>query len=609
MKSVKHYYIAATCFLPFELLFYMKYMKTFTGIPVSAGIAYAKAFVYTADETFEVPNYSVSETEIPAELKRLKNSIAEAASEAKSLFERAGREMSREQADIFQAQLLMMEDEDYHQQMNDRLKKNLCNAEWVVWEVSHELSQILMQSPDANLRERAVDIDDVSRRIIGCLLSGVKGRSPLADLNEEVILAAQYLMPSDMVNLNKDCVKGIVMDEGSGTSHTAILARAFNIPAVMGISGFSRIANNGEPVVMNGTSGIVVTNPDKHTLARFRTEEKQQQKQTGRLTALRELPAVTIDGCLVSLKANISLPEEAETLKNYGAEGIGLYRSEFLYITPGKAPDEETQYRAYSQVLKAMGGLPVTIRTMDMGGDKIVPELHTIGLDNEKNPLLGWRAIRLSLANPEMFKVQLRAILRASIHGNTRIMFPMISGIEELEQAHAMLDEACLECKKLKQSFNKDIEVGAMIEIPSAAITADILAEKADFFSIGTNDLVQYSLAVDRGNEKVSYLGEAFHPAILRFLKKTIDAAHERGIKAAMCGELAGNPEATCLLLGLGLDEFSMAASSIPRIKEIIRSSSLKACKSLATDALRARSIEEVRSLLHEWKADNAQKH
>lgn len=585
-------------------------MKTFTGIPVSTGVAYAKAFVYTADDTLEIPHHGVSEADVPAELKRLKTAISEAVKEAQTLLDRAGREMSREQADIFQAQLLMMEDVDFHDQMNNRLKESLCNAEWVVWEVSHELSQKLLQSPDAILRERSVDIDDVSRRIIGCLLSDAKGRSPLADLSEEVILVSQYLMPSDMVNLNKDCVKGIVMDEGSSTCHTAILARAFNIPAVMGISGFSRIANDGEPLVMNGLSGLVVTNPDKPTLARFRTDEKQQRRQTDRLSSLRELPAETTDGCQVAIKANISLPEEAEHLKQYGAEGIGLYRSEFLYITPGKAPDEETQYRAYSQVLKAMGDLPVTIRTMDMGGDKIVPELHAVAqIDSEKNPLLGWRAIRLSLANPEMFKVQLRAILRASVHGNVSIMFPMISGIEELEQAHVMLEEACADCKKNKQNFSKAIEVGAMIEIPSAAMTADILAEKADFFSIGTNDLVQYSLAVDRGNEKVSYLGEAFHPAILRFLKKTIDAAHERGIKAAMCGELAGNQEATCLLLGLGLDEFSMAASSIPRIKEIIRSCSLKACKALASDALRARSIEEVRALLNEWKADNVQKH
>jgi len=597
-------------FPPFFAILSVKHMKTFTGIPVSTGVAYAKAFVYSANETLEIPHHGISEAEVSAEIKRLRNAIAEAVREAQSLLDRAGREMSREQADIFQAQLLMMEDVDFHEQINNRIKESLCNAEWVVKEVSHELSQKLIQSPDATLRERAVDIDDVSRRIIGCLLSDAKGRSPLADLEEEVILISKYLMPSDIANLNKDCVKGIVMDEGSSTCHTAILARAFNIPAVMGISGFSRIANEGEPLVINGLSGLVVTNPDKQTLTRFRTDEKQQRKQTDRLSSLRELPAETTDGCMVALKANISLPEEAETLKQYGAEGIGLYRSEFLYITPGKAPDEETQYKAYSQVLKAMGELPVTIRTMDMGGDKIVPEHHAVGqINNEKNPLLGWRAIRLSLANPEMFKVQLRAILRASVHGNMRIMFPMISGIEELEQSHAMLDEARAECKKLKQPFNKDIEVGAMIEIPSAAMTADILAEKADFFSIGTNDLVQYSLAVDRGNEKVSYLGEAFHPAILRFLKRTIDAAHERGINAAMCGELAGNPEATCLLLGLGLDEFSMAASSIPRIKEIIRSCSLKACKSLATDALRARSIEEVRALLNEWKADNAQKH
>jgi phosphotransferase system enzyme I (PtsI) len=585
-------------------------MKTFTGIQVSTGVAYAKAFVYTVDETMEIPHHGISEAEVSTELKRLRNAISEAAREAQSLLERARRKMSREQADIFQAQLLMMEDVDFHEHMNNRIRESLYNAEWVVWEVSYELSQKLMQSQDAALRERSVDIDDISRRIIGCLLSDAKGRSPLADLAEEVILVSHYLMPSDMVNLNKDCVKGIVMDEGSSTCHTAILARAFNIPAVMGISGFSRIINNGDPLAMNGISGLVVINPDKQTLARFKIEEKQQQKQADRLNALRKLPAETTDGCRVAIKANISLPEEAETLNHYGAEGIGLYRSEFLYITPGKAPDEETQYKAYSQVLKTMGELPVTIRTMDMGGDKITPELHAIGqIDSEKNPLLGWRAIRLSLANPEMFKVQLRAILRASVHGNARIMFPMISGIEELEQANAMLDEARADCKRLRQLFNKDIEVGAMIEIPSAAMTADILAEKADFFSIGTNDLVQYSLAVDRGNEKVSYLGEAFHPAILRFLKKTIDAAHERGIKAAMCGELAGNPEAACLLLGFGLDEFSMAASSIPRIKDIIRSCSLKACKSLATDALRARSIEEVRALLDGWKADNARKH
>jgi len=597
-------------FPPFFTILQYKYMKNFTGIPVSTGVAYAKAFVYTVDETFEVPCHSIDEEEIPAELKRLKNAVDEAVREARSLLENASRETSREQTDIFQAQLLMMEDADFHEQINGRLEENRCNAEWAVWEVSQELSQKLIQSADAYLRERAVDISDVSRRIIRCLLSDSRGRSALADLNEEVILVSQYLMPSDMVNLNKDYVKGIIMDEGSETCHTAILARAFNIPAVMGISGFSRITNNGDPLAMNGTSGVVVTKPSKQTLTKFKAEEKQQRKQADKLNTLRELPAETADGCLVALKANISLPEEAETLKHYGAEGIGLYRSEFLYITPGKAPDEETQYKAYSHVLKEMGDFPVTIRTMDMGGDKIVPELHAIGLaDNEKNPLLGWRAIRLSLANPEMFKVQLRAILRASVHGNAHIMFPMISGIEELEQSHAMLEEARAECKKLKQNFNKDIEVGTMIEIPSAAMTADILAEKSDFFSIGTNDLVQYSLAVDRGNEKVSYLGEAFHPAILRFLKKTIDAAHERGIKAAMCGELAGNPEATCLLLGLGLDEFSMVASSIPRIKEIIRSCSMKACKALATDALRARSIEEVRTLLNEWKADNARKH
>jgi len=356
-------------------------------------------------------------------------------------------------------------------------------------------------------------------------------------------------------------------------------------------------------VALNGSSGTVVVNPDRRVLARQESQRKLEQKQIDELTALRELHAQTIDGRRVLLKANIEFPEEAERALLYGAEGVGLYRSEFLFLSPGKPAGEETQYNAYSRVLETMGELPVTIRTIDAGGDKIVPELHA---HSERNPLLGCRAIRLSLANPELFKAQLRAILRASVNGNVSIMFPMISGVEELEQALALLDEARAECKKKKQSYNKKIETGVMIEIPSAVMTSDILAEKADFFSIGTNDLIQYSLAVDRGNEKVNYLNESHHPAILRLLKRTIDAAHERGIKAAMCGELAGNPKATGILIGLGLDEFSMTASSIPLIKEIIRNTTLKSCRMLADDALRCRSIAEVNAVVKEWMINNA---
>ncbi|MDR1857901.1 MAG: phosphoenolpyruvate--protein phosphotransferase [Treponema sp.] len=578
-------------------------MKAFTGIPASKGIAVAKALVYAEDKAPEVPQYTITKADVPAEWDRLQEALDEAVREVKELHKRASIQMGREHADIFQAHLLMLEDDDFQGQLKDRMCKSLINIDWVVWELSRELGQKLLQSPDPVFKERAADIADVARRIIDHLLHVKRGSSILANLDEDVILVAHDLMPSDTLVMDKDRVKGIALDEGSSTCHTAILAQAFNIPAVLGLSGFTREIRNGQTLALNGTSGIVVVDPGKKTLASYRSEEKARRGQAERLATLRELPAETSDGHRVEIKANISLPEEAQNALGCGAEGIGLYRSEFLYITPGQAADEGAQYRAYSQILATMGNLPVTIRTVDVGGDKVSPELMTV---SEKNPLLGWRAIRLSLANPELFKVQLRAILRASVKGNVRIMFPMISGVEEMEQAVALLDEARAECIKKKQPFSDAIAVGAMIEIPSAAMTADILAEKSDFFSIGTNDLVQYSMAVDRGNEKVSYLGESLHPAVLRFLKMTIDAAHKRGIKAAMCGELAGNPMATGILVGLGLDEFSMAASSIPQIKKIIRGASFKSCKALAAEALRGRYIAEVHAAVKAWMKDNA---
>ncbi|MCL1837550.1 MAG: phosphoenolpyruvate--protein phosphotransferase, partial [Treponema sp.] len=537
-----------------------------------------------------------------AELKRLQKAFEDAAGELKELHRRAKSQMGRVHADIFQAHLLMLEDEDFKGQLRDRLKESLHNADWVVWDMSHELGQKLMLSPDPALRERAMDIADVSRRVIDCLIGDTRGRMFLADLDEDVILVAHDLMPSDILTMDKSRVKGIALDEGSGTSHTAILAQAFNIPAVLGLSGISREVRDGQMLALNGTSGLVTVDPDKQTLTQQKNEEKIHRKRIVRLVALRDLPAETTDGHRVEIKANIGVPEEAEKAIDCGAEGIGLYRSEFLFIAPGVVADEEAQYNAYSLVLKTMGERPVTIRTMDLGGDKVVPELQMV---SEKNPLLGWRAIRLSLANPELFKVQLRAILRASVYGNARIMFPMISGIEELEQARALLDEARAECKKKKKSFSDSIEIGLMIEVPSAAMIADILAERSDFFSIGTNDLVQYTLAVDRGNEKVNYLNESLHPAVLRFLKRIIDSAHDRGIKAAMCGELAGNPAATGILIGMGLDEFSMVSSSVPQIKKVIRGTSLKSCKRLAVEALRSRSIDEVHSVVDTWLAEN----
>ena len=579
-------------------------MKTFSGIPVSAGFVFGKVFVCPDnDENLPIPHYSITKTEIPHEWDRFQKAVDKSANELKEMIENIGETISKEQAGIFQAHLLMLEDLDFHDQINERMKKQLQNIEWIIMEISQDFIKKMTQSSDPLLKERAVDIADVSNRIINLLLGVESNRTALAGLTDEVIIAAANLMPSDTLILDKTKVKGIVMDSGSKTCHTAILARSFNIPAVLGLSNLSKEIKNGQMIALNGSTGLVVIDPDKKTLRQMQNDAARERNRIETLRSLLDFPAETADGRRVKLKANIEVPEEALVSLQYGAQGIGLYRSEFLFLKPGEAAGEDFQFESYSTVLKVMGSLPVTIRTADIGGDKVI---H--GSINEKNPLLGWRAIRVSLAETELFKTQLRAILRASVFGNVRIMFPMVSGIEELEQARSLLEEARAECIKKGQQVADAIPVGTMIEVPSAAMTADILAESSAFFSIGTNDLIQYSMAVDRENEKVSYLGQSLHPAVLRFIKNAIDAAHKNKIKAAMCGELASDPSATAILLGLGLDEFSMTASAIPQIKEIIRSVNMASCQELAEQVLRQKTIAQVRSLASAWMADNAMK-
>ncbi|GHT94087.1 phosphoenolpyruvate-protein phosphotransferase [Spirochaetia bacterium] len=571
-------------------------MKKLTGISASSGIVIGKAFLYLEAEFPEIPRYTIQKEQIAAEWKRLQKAFEKAAREIQALHERAKQEMSKEQAGILAAHLMMLEDPDFQDQIKARLGTKQENGEWIVREISRELIQKLSVSPDPYLRERAADISDVSHRLL-CALMAIKTVS-LADLTEDVVLVAHDLLPTEVLSMNRDRVKAIVMDMGSRTSHTAILAQAFAIPAVLGLSSATREISSGDILVVDSGSGEVTINPGEPETARYKQAIGEYQKQAEERMSIRDLPAETQDGHRVCLKANIEVPEEAEQALRYGAEGIGLYRSEFLFLTPGQAAEEERQYQAYSQVLKIMGDLPVTIRTIDVGGDKVSAELNA---GEDKNPLLGWRAIRFSLALPELFKTQLRAILRASMNGNVRIMFPMISGIEELEQALGLLEEAKAECRKRKQAYAEGIEVGVMIEIPSAAMTSDILAKHSAFFSIGTNDLIQYTLAVDRGNEKVSYLAQPSHPAVLRFLKRIIDAAHEQGIKAAMCGELAGDPSFSALLLGLGLDEFSMTASAIPQVKRIIRGATIAGCRVLAEKALACESYLHVTALTDAW--------
>jgi phosphotransferase system enzyme I (PtsI) len=590
---------AALPLLIFRVLAILLHMKKLTGTAASPGIAYGKAFLYREENIPEIPRYAIRADQVAGELTRLDAAFAQARAETKALYERARVEMGKEQAGIVGAHLMMLEDVEFQDQIKARLKENLQNIDWVLWQYSQEMIQMLSVSTDPYLRERSADISDVSRRLLRALLS-VK-RVSLADLNEDVILVVHDLLPSELLSIQGGRVKGIVMDAGSQTSHTAILAKAFGIPAVLGLSSATKEIITGDTVAVDGIAGEVTVNPAARTLSRYRTAITRYHESIEEMLSSRELPAKTKDGHRVMLAANIEVPEEAAQSLRFGAEGIGLYRSEFLFLTPGKPAEEETQYQAYSQVLEVMGDLPVTIRTIDVGGDKVNPVLQETG---EKNPLLGWRAIRFCFSLPDLFKTQLRAILRASARGKVKIMFPMISGIEELEQALALLEEAKAECRKRKQPFDETIEVGTMIEVPSAAMTADILAKKSAFFSIGTNDLVQYTMAADRGNERVNYLAQPSHPAVLRFLKMIIDSAHKRGIKVAMCGELAGDIKAAPLLLGLGLDEFSMNAALIPHVKQIIRGASLARCKKLALQTLICESWRDVIALVDAWFAE-----
>lgn len=568
-------------------------MKILTGIPAAPGIVSGKALLFP-DDNPEIPRYAITMDQAGAELVRFAEAVRAAAEELRNF----KQGMGREQEAIFDAHLLMVEDPDFHYQIKARLESNYENIEWIVFEVARDLSRKLTQSSSAYLRERAADVSDVSRRIVNRLL-GIE-RFSLANLREDVILVARNLLPSDALSMDRRHVRALVMEAGSRLSHTAILVRAFGIPSVMGVSAAMREIAEGTSLLVDGGTGRVILEPNETTLEHYGEKQAEEERGAQQLSPMRELDAQTVDGRRVRLLANIEIPEEAGNLDRYGAEGVGLYRSEFLFLS-GRQSSEDQQYEAYRRVVEALAGKPVTIRTIDIGGDKIIPGMQT----GEENPLLGWRAIRFSLSLPETFKTQLRAILRASACGPVRIMFPMISGIEELETSLALLEEAKAECRKSGRAFDETIQAGSMIEVPSAVMTADILAEKSDFFSIGTNDLIQYTIAADRGNKKVSSLAQPSHPAVLRSIKQVIDAAKRRGIPAAMCGELAGESSAAALLLGMGLEEYSMSAPSIPAVKRVLRSVSAASCEALVYNALSATHCGQVQEALTVWHREN----
>ncbi|MFC1674431.1 phosphoenolpyruvate--protein phosphotransferase [Candidatus Omnitrophota bacterium] len=563
-------------------------MIRLNGIAAASGIAIGPAY-RVGKEVFSIQKQSIKEEDIPFQIQLFEEALIQTRKEIIDLQKRIASDMGQDEAQIFDAHLLVLEDRMLIEEVISRLKKELVCVPFIFSEVLKKYIGVFSKIEDEYIKERMTDINDVGRRILRNLLG--KKRSTLEDIKEKVVVVAHDLSPSDTAAMYKKSVAAFITDIGGKTSHSAIMAKSLEIPAVVGAEEATTMINADDLLIVDGSTGVVIVNPDQKTLEFYRAEEEKLKGISRRYLPAKNLPATTLDGKTIKIKANIEFPDEVPAAKTHGAEGIGLYRTEFFYMNRRDLPTEEEHYQAYRYVAREMKPDAVTIRTLDLGGDKFLSQFQ---IPSEMQPFLGWRAIRFCLARPDIFKLQLRAILRASVHGSLNLMYPMISGVDELIQANMILDEAKRELKKEGRDFNQDIEVGAMIEVPSAAITADLLAKEADFFSIGTNDLIQYSLAVDRVNEKVAYLYDPLHPAVLRMIKGICLAANKAKIWVGMCGEMAGEPSMVLLLVGLGLDGLSMPPSMIPEVKYVIRSVTIKQAKSFADEALKLSTGKEI---------------
>ncbi|WP_270406184.1 phosphoenolpyruvate--protein phosphotransferase [Paenibacillus timonensis] len=570
-------------------------MLKIDGIAASAGVAIAKAF------KLEHPDYTIHRrdaSDSAAELAKLDEALAKSQQELEAIKERTLQELGEKKAEIFESHLLILNDPELLTPVRDKIASDNVSAEYALNETANEFISMFENMKSAYLKERAADMRDVTKRVLTHLL-GLTYVNP-ADISEEVIVIAEDLTPSDTAQLNRNYVKGFTTNIGGRTSHSAIMARSLEIPAVVGTKEVLDKVNGGDLVIVDGLDGSVIINPTEDVLNEYKAKRDKHLMQIEEWKKLREVQTASKDGVHVELAANIGTPNDVVGVLENGGEGVGLYRTEFLYMGRTELPSEDVQYNAYKTVLEKMEGKPVVVRTLDIGGDKELPYLN---LPKEMNPFLGFRAIRLCLEQKDLFRTQLRALLRASVYGSLRIMFPMIATLDEFRAAKALLLEEKEKLKAEGIQVSDEIQLGIMVEIPSTAVLADQFAKEVDFFSIGTNDLIQYTMAADRMNERVSYLYQPYNPAILRLVKMVIDAAHKEGKWAGMCGEMAGDATAIPLLLGLGLDEFSMSATSILPARSQISKLSKAEMEQLAAKALQMQTAAQVVELVRAIEA------
>lgn len=566
-----------------------------SGILVSPGIAFGKALLLKEDEIV-INRKKISPDHVDQEVERFLTGRAKASAQLEVIKTKAGETFGEEKEAIFEGHIMLLEDEELEQEIIALIKDEHASADAAAYSVIEGQAKALEELDDEYLKERAADVRDIGKRLLRNILD--MAIVDLSSIQDEVILVATDLTPSETAQLNLNKVLGFITDLGGRTSHTSIMARSLELPAIVGTSDVTKQVKNDDYLILDAVNNKIYVNPTADIVDELKAVQNQYISEKDELTKLKDLPAITLDGHQVEVCANIGTVRDVAGAERNGAEGVGLYRTEFLFMDRDSLPTEEEQFQAYKAVAEAVGSQAVIVRTMDIGGDKDLPYMN---LPKEENPFLGWRAIRICLDRKEILHDQLKGILRASAFGKLRIMFPMIISVEEVRELKAELEMLKVQLREKGQAFDETIEVGVMVETPAAAVIAHHLAKEVDFFSIGTNDLTQYTLAVDRGNELISHLYNPMSPSVLGLIKQVIDASHAAGKWTGMCGELAGDERATLLLLGMGLDEFSMSAISIPRIKKIIRNTNFEDVKALADEALAQPTAQELMNLVNKF--------